>query len=43
MCRDLFSEDGSLWIVIGDTRHRHGKLMMPHRLAFKLIEKESIL
>jgi DNA modification methylase len=38
-CRDLLSEDGSLWIVIGDTRRRHGKLMIPHRLALKLIEK----
>jgi DNA modification methylase len=39
MCRDLLSEDGSLWIVMGDTRRRHGKLMIPHRLALELIEK----
>jgi site-specific DNA-methyltransferase (cytosine-N4-specific) len=38
ICRDLLTDDGSLWIVIGDTRRRFGKLMIPHRLAFKLIE-----
>jgi DNA modification methylase len=37
-CRDLLTEDGSLWIVIGDTRRKSGKLMIPHRLAFKLID-----
>jgi DNA modification methylase len=39
VCRDLLTEDGSLWIVIGDTRRKNGKLMMPHRLALKLVEK----
>ena len=38
VCRDLLTEDGSLWIVIGDTRRKSGKLMIPHRLAFKLID-----
>ena len=28
-----------LWIVIGDTRRKYGKLMIPHRLALKLIER----
>ena len=39
MCRNLLTEDGSLWIVIGDTRRKYGKLMMPHRLALKLVER----
>ena len=39
LCRELLTEDGSLWIVIGDTRRRYRKCMIPHRLALKLIEK----
>jgi DNA modification methylase len=39
LCRDLLTEDGSLWIVIGDTRRKNGKLMIPHRLAMKLVEQ----
>jgi site-specific DNA-methyltransferase (cytosine-N4-specific) len=39
VCRDLLAEDGSIWIVIGDTRRKNGKLMVPHRLALKLVEK----
>jgi DNA modification methylase len=39
ICRDLLAEDGSLWIVIGDTRRNNQKLMIPHRLAMKLVEK----
>jgi DNA modification methylase len=39
VCRDLLTEDGSLWIVIGDTRRRSGKLLIPHRLALKLSER----
>ena len=35
-CKDILTEDGSLWIVIGDTRRRHEKLRIPHRLAEKL-------
>jgi DNA modification methylase len=35
-CRDVLTDDGSLWIVIGDTRRRHEKLRIPHRLAEKL-------
>ncbi len=38
-CRELLTADGSLWIVLGDTRRRYGKLMIPHRLAIKLVEK----
>jgi len=37
-CRDLLAEDGSLWIVIGDTRRRREKLRIPHRLAEKLVQ-----
>lgn len=37
-CRDLLAEDGSLWVVIGDTRRRHEKLRIPHRLAEKLVQ-----
>jgi DNA modification methylase len=39
ICKDLLTEDGSLWIVIGDTRRRYGKLLIPHRLALKLVER----
>ena len=38
-CKELLTDDGSLWIVIGDTRRKMGKLMIPHRLALKLVEK----
>lgn len=38
-CRDLLTEDGSLWIVIGDTRRKMHKMMIPHRLALKLVER----
>jgi site-specific DNA-methyltransferase (adenine-specific) len=34
--RDILTEDGSLWIVIGDTRRRHEKLRVPHRLAERM-------
>ena len=39
ICKDLLTEDGSLWIVIGDTRRRFGKLLIPHRLALKLVDR----
>ncbi|MDQ3839747.1 MAG: site-specific DNA-methyltransferase, partial [Thermoproteota archaeon] len=39
VCKELLAEDGSLWIVIGDTRRRNGKLMIPHRLALRLVDK----
>lgn len=39
VCLDLLTKDGSLWIVIGDTRRNNRKLMIPHRLALKLVEK----
>ncbi|AIF82911.1 DNA modification methylase [Candidatus Nitrososphaera evergladensis SR1] len=35
-CKRLLAEDGSLWIVIGDTRRRKEKLRVPHRLAERL-------
>src|SRR5215510_13165977 len=35
--RDLITEDGTLWIVIGDTRRQGSKLMIPHRLALSLV------
>jgi len=38
ICRDLLSDDGSLWVVCGDTRRNYRKLMIPHRLALKLVE-----
>ncbi len=37
-CSDVLTEDGSLWIVIGDTRRRHEKLRIPHRLAERLVQ-----
>ncbi len=37
-CRDILTEDGSLWIVIGDTRRLHEKLRIPHRLAERLVQ-----
>jgi len=35
---ELLSDDGSLWVVCGDTRRNYRKLMIPHRLALKLVE-----
>ena len=37
-CRNLLTEDGSLWIVIGDTRIQYEKLRLPHRLADRLVQ-----
>lgn len=37
-CQKLLTSDGSLWIVIGDTRRSNRKLMIPHRLALKLVD-----
>ena len=37
-CLNILTEDGSLWIVIGDTRRQHGKLRIPHRLVEKLVQ-----
>ncbi len=37
-CKKLLTDDGSIFIVIGDTRRNHEKLLIPHRLAFKLTE-----
>ena len=37
-CKELLTDDGSLFIVIGDTRQKHAKLMIPHRLAIKLTD-----
>lgn len=36
-CRNILTEDGSLWIVIGDTRRNREKLRVPHRLAERLV------
>jgi DNA modification methylase len=35
-CKRLLAEDGSLWIVIGDTRRHKEKLRIPHRLAERM-------
>ncbi len=35
--KKLLTDDGSLWIVIGDTRRRKEKLRVPHRLADLLV------
>ena len=37
-CKDLPTEDVSLWIVICDTRRQHEKLRIPHRLADRLVQ-----
>ncbi len=37
-CKKLLTEDGSLFIVIGDTKKDHAKLMIPHRLAVRLTD-----
>lgn len=37
-CRKLLTDDGSLWIVIGDTRRNYGKLMIPHKLGLRLVK-----
>ncbi len=34
----MLADDGSLWIVIGDTRRRREKLRIPHRLAERLVQ-----
>src|SRR5437867_9261671 len=40
LARDLLTEDGTLWIVIGDTR-RHGiKLDIPHKLTDLLTQRK---
>lgn len=39
VCRELLTKDGSLWIVIGDTRRKMHKLMIPHGLALRLVDK----
>jgi DNA modification methylase len=38
-CRELLTDDGSLWIVIGDTRRNMHKLMVPHKLALELVNR----
>lgn len=38
-CRELLTDDGSIWIVIGDTRRNMHKLMIPHRLALELVDR----
>jgi|GEM_PF-386548 len=39
ICRELLTNDGSIWIVIGDTRRNMHKLMIPHRLALELVKR----
>lgn len=36
-CKNLLKNDGSLFIVIGDKRVNNQKLLLPHKLAMKLI------
>jgi len=36
-CKNVLTDDGSLWIVIGDTRRQGEKLRVPHRLADRLV------
>ncbi|HEY8139871.1 MAG TPA: site-specific DNA-methyltransferase [Nitrososphaera sp.] len=38
--RELLTNDGSIWIVIGDTRRNMHKLMIPHRLALELVKRD---
>lgn len=33
LCRELLTDDGTLWIVIGDTRRKGIKLNVPHKLT----------
>ena len=40
ICRDLLTADGSLWIVMGDTRKKYRKLLIPHRLALELTQRK---
>ena len=42
-CRGLLCDDGSLWVVIGDSRRNRGKLMIPHRLTAGLVKQGYIL
>jgi DNA modification methylase len=42
-CKNLLRDDGSLWIVIGDSRRNHGKLLIPHRLTTGLVKEGYIL
>ena len=42
-CRRLLRDDGSLWVVIGDSRKNYGKLLIPHRLTAGLVKEGYIL
>jgi DNA modification methylase len=42
-CRRLLRDDGSLWVVIGDSRRKYGKLLIPHRLTASLVKEGYIL
>jgi len=42
-CRSLLRDDGSLWVVIGDSRRKYGKLLIPHRLTAGLVREGYIL
>ena len=43
ICRDLLTEDGSLWIVIGDTRRRVWKTYDTTQTCSEISRKEAIL
>ena len=38
-CKGLLRDDGSLWVVIGDSRRNYGKLLIPHRLTSGLVKE----
>ena len=42
-CKRLLRDDGSLWVVIGDSRRNYGKLLIPHRLTAGLVKEGYIL
>ena len=42
VCRDLLSEDGSLWIIAEDIRTNYGRLMIPHRMVSKVMSMRYI-
>lgn len=43
LCRELLTDDGTLWIVIGDTRRQGVKLNIPHKLSELLSSKQYLL
>lgn len=43
LCRELLTDDGTLWIVMGDTRRNGIKLNIPHKLAEMLSAHKYLL